>query len=43
MALDLFQQHYQLLQQCYRHFWKNVKPFAHKESDQLLNTHQSNT
>ncbi|HEV7782233.1 MAG TPA: ACP phosphodiesterase [Chitinophagaceae bacterium] len=27
-AFHLFEQHYQLLQDCFRHFWAFVKPFA---------------
>lgn len=27
-AIKLFQEHYQLLLKCYRHFWLDVKPFA---------------
>lgn len=27
-AFHLFEQHYQLLQQCYRHFWADLKSFA---------------
>jgi acyl carrier protein phosphodiesterase len=27
-AFGLFTKHYQPLQQCYRHFWKDVKPYA---------------
>jgi acyl carrier protein phosphodiesterase len=27
-AFRLFTKHYQPLQQCYRHFWKDVKPYA---------------
>ncbi len=35
-AFKLFQEHYQLLQQCYRHFWPEVKPFAKKQYELLL-------
>jgi len=35
-AFKLFQDHYQLLQQCYRHFWSEVKPFAQKYFELLL-------
>jgi acyl carrier protein phosphodiesterase len=38
-ASELFEQHYQLLQDCYRHFWKDVKPFARTQYEWLLNTH----
>jgi acyl carrier protein phosphodiesterase len=34
-AYQLFEQHYQLLQQCYRQFWKDMKPYA-KEQFELL-------
>jgi acyl carrier protein phosphodiesterase len=34
-ANNLFEQHYQLLQACYRHFWSDVKPFAKKQLIQL--------
>lgn len=27
-AFRLFEEHYQLFQDCYRHFWTDVKPFA---------------
>lgn len=30
-ANRLFKQHYQLLEQCYRHFWAELKPFAMKQ------------
>jgi acyl carrier protein phosphodiesterase len=30
-AFRLFEQHYQLLQDCYRHFWAFVKPFAREQ------------
>ena len=36
-AFSLFEQHYQLLQDCYRQFWADVKPFAREQVDQLLN------
>ncbi len=29
-AFILFEEHYQLLEQCYRHFWAALKPFARK-------------
>jgi len=35
-AFNLFQKHYQLLQQCYRHFWADLKPFAHKQYEMLI-------
>ncbi len=34
-AYQLFEEHYQLLQDCYRHFWASVKPFIQSEIDQL--------
>lgn len=34
-ACTLFEQHYQLLQACYRHFWPDVKQFAQTELKQL--------
>ena len=30
-AYHLFEEHYQLLQDCYRHFWVDIKSFVHKE------------
>jgi acyl carrier protein phosphodiesterase len=30
-AAKLFEKHYQPLQQCYRQFWKDVKPFAGRQ------------
>jgi len=39
-ALHLFEKHYQLLQQCYRHFWKYIKLYARMEFDLLMNTNQ---
>ena len=35
IAFRLFEQHYQLLQECYRHFWAEVKSFAKNEFDFL--------
>jgi len=37
-AIQLFEKHYQLLRQCYRHFWKNVKLFARQEFETFPNT-----
>ena len=34
-AFHLFEQHYQLLQNCYRHFWASAKPFARQQFDLL--------
>ena len=35
-ARELFEKHYQLLQSCYRQFWKDVLPFARQEYERLL-------
>ena len=35
-AFDLFEQHYQLLEDCYRHFWASLKPFARSAFDRLV-------
>lgn len=40
-AYHLFEQHYQLLQDCYRHFWADVKPFAQNQFDSLQNDAKS--
>jgi acyl carrier protein phosphodiesterase len=37
-AFNLFRQHYQPLQQCYRQFWKDVKSFARGRFDVLTGT-----
>ncbi|MBL7741707.1 MAG: acyl carrier protein phosphodiesterase [Chitinophagaceae bacterium] len=34
-AVRLFEANYQLLLQCYRQFWADVKPFAQKELEKL--------
>ena len=34
-AFRLFEQHYQLLQDCFRHFWATAKPFARNQFDLL--------
>ena len=34
-ASQLFNEHYQPLQVCYRHFWQEVKPFAQKQYELL--------
>ncbi|MET0394673.1 MAG: ACP phosphodiesterase [Chitinophagaceae bacterium] len=34
-AFQLFEQHYQLLQQCYRQFWKDIRPFARAQYELL--------
>jgi hypothetical protein len=36
-AFQLFEQHYQLLEDCYRHFWASARPFARHQFD-LLNS-----
>jgi acyl carrier protein phosphodiesterase len=36
-AFQLFEQHYQLLQDCYRHFWASAKPYIRHQFD-LLNS-----
>lgn len=36
-AFSLFEQHYQLLQRCYRQFWTDVKPFAKQQFEILQN------
>jgi len=37
-AAHLFEKHYQPLQQCYRQFWKDLKPFARGQFDSMMNT-----
>ncbi|HVT84745.1 MAG TPA: ACP phosphodiesterase [Chitinophagaceae bacterium] len=37
-ASRLFESHYQLLNDCYRQFWKDVKPFALDTFQSLLNS-----
>ncbi len=34
-AFVLFEEHYQLLEDCYRHFWAELKPWAKSAYDQL--------
>jgi acyl carrier protein phosphodiesterase len=36
-AHQLFREHYQLLQQLYRHFWADLKPFARQQFEMLEN------
>lgn len=36
-AFALFEQHYQLLEDCYRHFWAFAKPAVYKEYQLLMN------
>jgi acyl carrier protein phosphodiesterase len=38
-AYRLFEQHYQLLQQLYRQFWKELKPFARRHYEELTTGH----
>ena len=38
IAFGLFIKYYQPLQQCYRHFWKDVKPFAFGQFELLRNS-----
>ncbi|OSZ81563.1 ACP phosphodiesterase [Chitinophagaceae bacterium IBVUCB2] len=42
-AFGLFEQHYQLLQHCYRHFWADLKPFAKQQFELLQNNTAGNT
>ena len=35
-AAYLFEKHYQPLQQCYRQFWKDIKPFTRKQLDIII-------
>lgn len=34
-AFRLFEQHYQLLQDCYRHFWADARPFIRQKFEEL--------
>lgn len=34
-AFHLFEKHYQLLQDCYRHFWVDIKPYARAQLEEL--------
>jgi acyl carrier protein phosphodiesterase len=36
-AFRLFEEHYQLLQECYRHFWATAKPFIYGQFIKLQN------
>lgn len=36
-AFELFEQHYQLLQDCFRHFWADAKPYAQNHFELLQN------
>lgn len=42
-AYRLFEQHYQLLQDCFRHFWAFAKPFVREEFDRLQHESGSNS
>ncbi len=35
-AEEIFEEHYKLLGDCYRQFWKDVKPFAQQKMNELL-------
>ena len=35
-ASGLFEKHFQPLRQCYRQFWKDVKPFAREQFDMIM-------
>jgi len=37
MAEEIFDDYYELLGNCYRQFWKDVKPFALQKMNELLN------
>lgn len=37
-AMALFEQHYQLFKDCYRHFWADVKSYARNEHERLKQT-----
>ncbi len=36
-AFHLFEEHYQLLRECYRHFWTDIKSFTREQFDLLQN------
>ncbi len=36
-AAQLFEKHYQPLQECYRQFWKDLKPFAQRQFEIITN------
>lgn len=38
----LFEANYQLLQDCFRHFWKDIKPYAKEQFNVLLNLNNNN-
>lgn len=35
-AFELFEKHYQLLQDCYRQFWVDAKPFVRQTFDEMI-------
>ena len=37
MAEEIFEEHYELLGDCYRQFWRDMKPFAQQKLNELLN------
>lgn len=41
-AFQLFEQHYQLLKECYHHFWKDLKRYTAKQFELLQNGPISN-
>ena len=41
-AFQLFEQHYQLLNECYHHFWKDLKPYTLKQFELFQNGPVSN-
>jgi acyl carrier protein phosphodiesterase len=41
-AFHIFEEHYQLLQECYRHFWAEIKPFARNQFELLLASNTDN-
>lgn len=43
IADKLFEDNYQLLKDCYRQFWKDVKPFAHERYISSLTTDNNNS
>ncbi len=36
-AADIFEKQYQPLQECYRQFWKEAKPFVRKQFENIIN------
>jgi acyl carrier protein phosphodiesterase len=41
-GFQLFEQHYQLLQDCYRHFWAEAKPFIESKFLEMINSPEIN-